>query len=90
MENLSWSTDMVLKTCEESLKDKVREGLVGVSEMESGEPIALKKTLEFIMDVNHAALRSLTEALQNLRMNDVTGENLGTVVSYLKGGLLLL
>ena len=81
---------MVLNICDELLKDKVREGLVGVSEMESGEPIALKKTLEFIMDVNHAALRSLTEALQNLRMNDVTGENLGTVVSYLKGGLLLL
>ena len=42
------------------------------------------------MDVDDSALRSLTEALQTLRMKDVAGENVGTVVSYLKGALLLL
>ena len=50
----------------------------------------MKKTLELIMDVDDAALRSLTEALQMLQMKDVAGENMGTVVSYLKGSLLLL
>lgn len=42
------------------------------------------------MDMDESALRSLTEALQNLRMKDVLGENVGTVVSYMKGALLLL
>ena len=68
----------------------MREGLVGVSALESGGPSVLKKTLDIVMDVDDAALRSLTESLQNLWMKDVPGKNVGTVASYLKGSLLLL
>ena len=50
----------------------------------------LKKMLDIVMNVNDAALRSLTEGLQSMCMKDVPGENVGTVVSYLKGALLLL
>ena len=64
--------------------------LVGVSKLESGGPLVLKKTLDSIMDVDDSALRSLTEALHNFRMKDATGENVGTVVSYLKGAMFLL
>ena len=46
--------------------------------------------IDVVMDVNNSALRSLTESMQNLRMKDVAGENVGTVVSYLKGALFLL
>ena len=81
---------MVLNTCKESLKEKVREGLVGVSEMELGGPLVLKKMLSIVMNVDDAALRSLIESLQNLQMKDMLGEVVGTVVSYLKGALLLL
>ena len=42
------------------------------------------------MNVDDAALRSLTENLQNLRMKDMPGENVETVISYLKCDLLLL
>ena len=90
VENLSWSADYILNTCEDSLRDKVREGLVGVNELENGGPLVLKKMLDIVMNVDDAALRSLTEGLQSLRMKDVPGENVGTVVSYLKGALLLL
>ena len=34
------------------------------------------------MDVDDAALKSLTEALQNLRMKDFTGENVGVFSSF--------
>ena len=43
-----------------------------------------------VMDVEDSALCSLTEGLQNLRMKDITWENICTVVSYLKGSLFLL
>ena len=58
--------------------------------MECGGPLVLKKMLDIVMNDNDAALPSLMEGLQNLRMKDVPGENIGTVVSYLKGTLLLL
>ena len=90
VENLAWSSDRILNTYKDSLRDRVCEGLVGVSELESGGPLVLKKTLGIVMDVDDSALRSLTEALQNLQMKDVAGWNVGTVVSYLTGALILL
>jgi len=45
--------------------------------------------LEFVMDVEDSALSSLVQSVQVLRMKDVPGENVSTVVSYLKGAVLL-
>jgi len=50
----------------------------------------LKKILDILMDVDDAGLRYLAQSLQDLRMKDVPGENVGTVVSYLNKGALLL
>lgn len=61
-----------------------------MSEIESRGPLVFKKILDIVMDVDDSVLRSLTEALQNLRIKDVPGDNVGTVASYLKGVLLLL
>ena len=33
VEKLAWSADQILSTCEDSFCDKVREGLVGMSEL---------------------------------------------------------
>ena len=66
MENLTWSGDYILNTFEDSLHDKVREGLVGVSEMENGGPLVLKKMLDIVTNVDDAALGSLTEGLKSL------------------------
>ena len=49
-----------------------------------------KKMIDIVMDVENSALRLLTESMQNLWMKDVAGENMGTVVNYLIGALVLL
>ena len=43
IENLSWSSDRILDTRKGTMRDKVREGLVGVSALESGRPLVFKK-----------------------------------------------
>jgi len=75
VENLSWYGNYILITCEDSLRDEVREGLVGVSKMENGRPLVLKKVLDIVMNVDDAVFRSLTEGLHSLRMKEVPGEN---------------
>ena len=90
VENLAWSNDRLLNTCEEPLRNKILEGLVGVDPIELGGPLVLKLMLDIIMDVDDSALRALTQSLQTLRLKDVPGENVCTAVSYLKGALLLL
>ena len=90
VENISWSQDSIINSCEESLIEKVRESMVGMSTLEMGGPIILIIMLDIIMEVDDSALRALTESLQNIRMKDIKGENVGTIASYLKGALLLL
>ena len=80
----------MLNTCEDPLRNKVHEGLVGVSELESGGLLVLKLILDVVIDVEDSSLCSLVQSLQSLRMKDIEGGNVATVVSYLKGALLLL
>jgi len=42
------------------------------------------------MDADDSSLHSITQRLQTLRLKDVPDENVGTLVSYLKGALMLL
>ena len=56
VENLAWSNDRLLNTCEEPLRNKILEGLVGVDAMELGGPLVLKLMLDIIMDVDDSAI----------------------------------
>ena len=42
------------------------------------------------MDVDDSAIYALIQNLQVLRMKDAPKENVGTVVSFLKGALMLI
>jgi len=90
VENLAWSGDQILGKRNGALRGKVREGLIGVSDLEAGGNLVFKMMLGIVMNVEDISLRSLTQSLQKLRLMDVPGENFGTAVSYLKGALMLL
>ena len=73
VKNLAWSADQLLASCEEDLRNKVRKQLVGISALESGRPIVLKLVLDSVMDIDKAAMWSLTQNLQLLQMKNVPG-----------------
>ena len=73
VENISWSTDIILNKCEEPLRDKIRKGLVGVSEIKVGGPSVLKLILNSVMDVEDSLLRSLIKNLQTLQIKNIEG-----------------
>ena len=50
----------------------------------------LKPIFDIVTNVNDAALRLLVQSIQTIRMKDIVGEHVGTVVSYLKGVVMLL
>ena len=60
VENLVWLADCILDTCDDILRKKVREGLVGVPPLKSGEPLILKLMFDVAMNVDDSALRVLT------------------------------
>ena len=62
----------------------------GYHPLENGGLLVLKIMLDIVTKNDDAALQSLVQSIQSLRMKDIAGENIGTVVSYLKGVVMLL
>ena len=77
VKNLAWSGDQILGKCNGALRGKIREGLIGVSDLEAGGNLVLKIMLGIVINVEDISLRSLTQSLQKLRLMDVPGENFG-------------
>ena len=61
-----------------------------MSALDVGDPRVLKNMFGIIMDVDDSAIRALIQNLQVLRMKEAPEENVGTVVSFLKGVLVLI
>ena len=89
-ENLEWLGDKLLNSCKEPFKNKIREGLVGVSLEEQIGLLTFMVMLGLIMDVDAAVLRSLTQSVQNFRLQNILVKDVSTDASYLKGALLLI
>jgi len=73
VENLAWSADRILQTCEDPLCNKILEGMVGVSVLELDGPLVLKLMLGIIMDVDNIALCALTQSLQHFGLRTCPG-----------------
>ena len=85
-----WLSDMDLNTGDKTIRNKVQEGLVYVSSIEIGRPLVLKLILKYVINIDNSTKNSLTQSLQTIRMKVVAGENVGTIISYLKGSIMLL
>ena len=60
MENLAWSINFILNTCDSVPREKLREGLLDISLLDTGGPLVIKMMLEIVMDVGNISLRSIT------------------------------
>ena len=67
VENLQWSKDRILATCDATLRGKMCEGLTEISGLEQGGPLVFQMMLEVVMYVDDSSLRSMTERIKTVR-----------------------
>jgi len=64
--NIPWrilhGLQKILAMCEESLWNKIREQLIGISSLKQGGSLVLKIMIEFVMDIEDSALCSLVQS----------------------------
>ena len=63
VEKLSWSAEHILNTCDNSLKCKVQEGLVGALSLEASGSLVLKLMIDIIFDMDDSDLCVLIKSL---------------------------
>jgi len=81
---------MIINTCNNTLRDEAREELVRMSQLESGRLLVLKLMFNIIVDVDASALQLPTQSLQLIYLKGIPGDNVSTVMAYLKEALVLL
>jgi len=58
--------------------------------MERGGPLVFKLMLDVVIDVEGSPLRSMTDRIKKVQVKDIPGENVDTIIIYLKGVVMLL
>lgn len=89
-ENIIWSGEKILNSCDSELRDKLIESTRNWSEEFKGGPTYLKLLLSLILSTTEKSLRSLTDKLARLKITDFDGENVTKAVSFIRGVVLIL
>lgn len=90
IENLDWSAEKLLNSCEESLREKILENVIDVPHVERGGPLFFQVMMKLIVATTSKSLRALTTKLEKLQLRDFDGENVQRASSYLKGTITIL
>ena len=89
-ENVLWSGEKILNSCDESLRDKLVESTRTWDRADVGGPSYLKLLLYHSMSTTQKSLRALLDKLGKIRITDFPGENVTKAVSFLRGAILIL
>ena len=89
-ENVTWSGEKILNSCDSTLRDKIIETTRGWSPLHKGGPTYLKILMSLIVATSKKSLRSLLNKVANLKLSDFNGEDVGKAVSFLRGAALIL
>jgi hypothetical protein len=89
-ENLLWSGEKILNSCDQALRDKLVESTRDWHRAEVGGPTYLKLLLNLVLSTSQKSLRTLTDKLGRLQITDFPGENVTQAVSFLRSAILIL
>ena len=89
-ENIAWSGDKILNSCDAELRDKLVESIRAWPEEFKGGPTYLKLLQQLVLSTSEKSLRSLTNKLARLTIADFPGEDVTKAVSFIRGAVLIL
>ena len=89
-ENVVWSGEKILNSCDETLRDKLIESTRGWDSKYKGGPTYLKILMGLIVATSEKSLHSLLDKVAKLKLSDFDGEDVNKVVSFLCGATLIL
>ena len=85
VENLLWSGTKLLNSCDEKLRQKLEEKTIRYSVEHRTGPVYFAIMIALVLASSSQSLRVLTKKVENLSLLDVTGENVQTATSFLRG-----
>ena len=75
-QNLSWSQELLLGSCESTLCSDIEHRLISIPQNEQGGPLILHMILNQMMSTTHEAARNIVRRLESHKVTDYPGENI--------------
>ena len=85
VENLLWSGTKLLNSCDEKLRQKIEEKTIRYSVEHRTGPVYFAIMIALVLASSSQSLRVLTKKVENFSLLEVTGENVQTATSFLRG-----
>jgi hypothetical protein len=85
VENLLWSGTKLLNSCDEKLKQKLEEKTIRYPVAHRTGPVYFAIMIALVLASSSQSLRVLTKKVENFSLLEVTGENVQTATSFLRG-----
>jgi len=85
VENLLWSGNKLLNSCDDKLRQKIEEKTIRYSVEHRTGPVYFAIMIALVLASSSQSLRILTKKVENLSLTDIPGENVQTATSFLRG-----
>ncbi len=82
-ENMLWSKNLILNSCQSTLRSKIEEGMDEYDPEEKGGPTAFYLMMSQIVSTSNEALRAQVSHLGTLKLSDFDGENVTSACTYI-------
>ena len=89
-QNLSWSQDLLLSSCDASLRADLEHRLISIPENEQGGPLILHMVLNQLMSTTHEAARNIIRRLETHSVTDYPGENIANFCATFNNAVMRL
>jgi hypothetical protein len=87
IQDLQWSQELLENSCDEDLRIKVLERLRPIPDVEQGGPLFYYMMIQLIQTDAEQAVRTLIDKLEHLSLKTLSGENIFTACSLIRGVL---
>ena len=90
LQDLQWSYQLLVNSCEPGLRDKVAEQLLTIDDIEVGGPVFFYVMLKVITTSTEGAIRLMIVKIKDMRIIKQPGKNVDYSVSLIRGNLVRL
>ena len=89
-ENLRWSGEKLLKSCDYNLRELLEDKLLGSPAIDKNGPVYFKLMMDTVFNDSDKAMRGLLVRVQEMKLTDYAGEDVRKAGSFLRGTVMIL
>jgi hypothetical protein len=90
LQNLDWSQEMLERSCEDNLRNKILEKSMDIPEIQMGGPTFFTLIMHEVTSTTEDSIRALTSQITNMKLTNFKGEDVTKAASQLRSAIAAL